>query len=114
MSAPHTGIGRQAITRLLTTAGLALLFAHGPALANQALANSKNCMVCHSVDRKLVGPSFREIAGRHQGRPGAAELLATRITQGSSGTWGPVPMPSQPLVQAQEAKALAQWILEQR
>lgn len=114
MSAPYSGTGRRAITRLLATAGLALLVAHGPALANQALANSKNCMVCHSLDRKLVGPSFREIAGRHQGQPGAAELLAIRITQGSSGAWGPVPMPSQPLVQAQEAKALAQWILEQR
>jgi cytochrome c len=116
MSAHHSGTGRH-LTARLTTNGLALLsllFAQSPAMANQSLANSKNCMVCHSVDKKLVGPSFREIASRHQGQPGAAELLAAKITKGSTGAWGPVPMPSQPLVQAQEASALAQWILEQR
>lgn len=82
--------------------------------ASQALASGKNCMACHSADKKLVGPSFREIAGRYKDQAGAADLLAGKIVKGGSGAWGPVPMPAQPQVNAQEASSLAAWILEQR
>ena len=82
--------------------------------ASQALANSKNCMTCHTVDKKLVGPSFREIAGRYKNQAAASELLAGKIVKGGSGVWGPVPMPAQSQVSTQEAISLASWILEQR
>lgn len=82
--------------------------------ASQALASGKNCMACHSADKKLVGPSFREIADRYKDQAGAADLLGGKIVKGGSGAWGPVPMPAQPQVNAQEASSLAAWILEQR
>lgn len=84
------------------------------ASASPALASAKNCMACHTVDKKLVGPSFREIAGRYKDQAGAPDLLAGKIIKGGTGAWGPVPMPAQPQVNAQESSELAAWILEQR
>ncbi|RZI56270.1 MAG: c-type cytochrome [Rubrivivax sp.] len=85
----------------------------GLALANPALAQKKNCMACHAVDKRLVGPSFKDIGAKYAKQDGAAADLATRIVKGSSGRWGPVPMPANPQVSAEEAQALSSWILEQ-
>ncbi|MDR2334690.1 MAG: c-type cytochrome [Burkholderiaceae bacterium] len=82
-----------------------------PAFADQALATSKNCMACHSVDKKLVGPSFKDVAAKYAGQAGAAEKLASKITKGGSGVWGPVPMPANAQVSDAEAKKLADWVL---
>lgn len=100
-------------------AGAALLIAlstwQTSAVASQALATSKSCMACHGVTNKIVGPSFREVAARYQGQADAAATLADRIRKGSTGVWGPIPMPPQSAqVNAGEATALAAWILEQR
>ncbi|HYN59562.1 MAG TPA: c-type cytochrome [Rubrivivax sp.] len=75
----------------------------------QALARQLNCLTCHSLDSKLVGPGLREVAKKYAGRPDAAEYLAQRIISGGSGVWGNVPMPPQSVPPA-DAKALAQWI----
>jgi len=85
-----------------------------PTHASQALATARNCMACHGVANKLVGPSLRDVASRYQGRADAASLLAEKIAKGSAGAWGSLPMPAQPQVSAAEATTLAQWILEQR
>ncbi len=82
-----------------------------PAFADQALATSKNCMACHAVDKKLVGPAYKDIAKKYAGDKSAADKLATKVIKGGSGTWGPVPMPANPQVSEAEAKKLVAWIL---
>lgn len=83
-----------------------------PALADQALATSKNCMACHAVDRKLVGPSFKDIAKKYD--KSASDKLAEKVIKGGSGAWGPVPMPANPQVSVDESKKLVAWILAQK
>ena len=94
---------------LLIMATLATLSA--PALADEALARSKNCMACHAVDRKLVGPSYKDIAAKYAGNAQAVELLAGKIQKGGSGVWGPIPMPANPQVNDADAKKLAAWVM---
>ncbi|CAN7318017.1 c-type cytochrome [Variovorax paradoxus] len=83
----------------------------GPAAADQALASAKACMACHDVGKKLVGPSFRDVASRYKGQPGAADALAGKIVKGSAGAWGSMPMPANAQISVEEAKKLATWIL---
>jgi cytochrome c len=82
-----------------------------PALADQALASAKNCMTCHAVDRKLVGPSYKEVALKYAGQKDAVDKLANKIIKGGAGVWGPVPMPANPQVSEAEGKKLAAWVL---
>lgn len=82
-----------------------------PALADQALATSKNCMACHAVDKKLVGPSFKDIAKKYAADKSAEAKMADKIVKGGSGAWGPIPMPANPQVNEAEAKKLAAWVL---
>ena len=94
---------------LFVLAALAALSA--PAMADQALAAAKNCMACHAVDKKLVGPSYKEVATKYGGQPGAVDKMAAKIQKGGSGVWGPVPMPANAQVSEAEAKKLAAWVL---
>ncbi len=82
-----------------------------PAMADLALATAKNCMACHAVDKKLVGPSYKDIAAKYAGQKDAAEKLAGKVIKGGSGVWGPVPMPANPQISADDAKKLAAWVL---
>jgi cytochrome c len=90
--------------------GLAALCGATAARADQALAASRNCMACHAVDRKLVGPAFKAVAARYAGQ-NMTDALAAKIVKGGAGAWGPVPMPANPQVSPAEAKALATWVL---
>ena len=99
-------MNRCAAALLLLTA-----FAAGPALADQALAQAKNCMACHAADKKLVGPSYKEVAAKYAGQKDAVDKLAVKIVKGGSGVWGPVPMPANTQVSDAEAKKLAAWIM---
>jgi cytochrome c len=86
----------------------------GSAFANADLAKAKNCMSCHAPDKKLVGPSYADIAKKHAGDKAAADKLATRIREGVKAgetSWGPVPMPANSQVSEAEAKTLAAWVL---
>ena len=83
----------------------------GPAMANEALAKSKNCMACHSIDKKVVGPAYKDVAKKFAGQKDAVDMLATAIVKGSKGVWGPVPMPANPQVSAAEATELATWVM---
>ncbi|MCC2676234.1 MAG: putative cytochrome c-552 precursor [Ramlibacter sp.] len=89
----------------------ALAAACAPALADQALAQAKNCMTCHAADRKLVGPGYKEVAQKYAGQKEAVDRLANKIIKGGAGVWGPVPMPANPQVSEAEAKKLAAWVL---
>lgn len=81
-----------------------------PVWADQKLAASKNCMTCHAVDKKLVGPSYRDIATKYAGQ-NATDKIATKIMNGGANVWGPVPMPANTQVSEAEAQQLAKWIL---
>ena len=99
--------------RSLITLAMTLAVA-APAFADQALATSKNCMACHSVDKKLIGPSYKDVASKYAGDPDAAGKLAKKIREGGVGTWGQIPMPANPQVSADEGAKLAAWILSQK
>ena len=93
---------------LALAAGLAL---SAPAFADLALATSKNCMACHAVDKKVVGPAYKDVAAKYKGDKTAADKLAAKIVKGGSGVWGAVPMPPNPQVSEAESKKLAAWVL---
>lgn len=82
-----------------------------PAHADEALATAKNCMSCHKVDKKLVGPSYKEVAAKYAGQAGAVDKIASKIMKGGSGVFGAVPMPANTQVNDAEAKKLAAWVL---
>ena len=85
--------------------------ATGPALADLALAQSKNCMACHAVDKKLVGPSYKDVAAKYASDSGAVDKLALKIQKGGAGVWGAIPMPANANVSDADAKKLAVWVL---
>jgi cytochrome c len=82
-------------------------------MASMELAKSKNCLACHAVDQKLVGPSYKEVAAKYKGDASAVGKMATKIQKGGAGSFGPVPMPPHPNVNDAEAQTLAKWILAQ-
>jgi len=81
-----------------------------PAFGDQKLAQDKNCLTCHSVKEKVVGPAFKDVAAKYASQPGAAATLAGKIEKGSTGVWGDTPMPPNNVTPA-EAKSLAEWVL---
>ena len=85
-----------------------------PALADLQLATAKNCMACHAVDKKLVGPSYKDIAAKYAGQADAVDKLAGKVMKGGSGVWGPVPMPANAQVNADEVKKLVAWVMTQK
>ena len=84
----------------------------GTAHASADLAKSKNCLACHAVDKKLVGPAFKDVAARYTQKDVAQ--LAASIRKGGAGKWGPIPMPAHPQLTEAEATALATWVLKQK
>jgi cytochrome c len=88
-----------------------VLAVSAPALADEALAKANNCMACHAVDKKLVGPAYKDVAKKYAADAAAADKLATKIIKGGSGAWGAVPMPANPKVSEADAKKLAAWVL---
>lgn len=98
---------------------LSLIFAAsalvaGPAFANADLAQKKNCMACHAVDKKVVGPSYQDVAAKYAGQKDAVDKLAVKVIKGGAGVWGPVPMPANTAVSDAEAKQLVTWIMSQK
>jgi cytochrome c len=99
--------------RQLAAAAFAALLTSSAAFASAELARSKNCVACHHVERKMIGPSYKAIAERYGKDESAIKLLSERIVKGSGGNWGQLPMPPQPSVSPEEADALARWIMSQ-
>ena len=94
---------------LFALAALAVVAA--PALADQALATAKNCMACHAIDKKVVGPAYKDVAKKYAGDAKALDVLSAKVIKGGSGVWGPVPMPANTQVNDAEAKKLVAWVL---
>ena len=97
------------VTSLFVSAGL--LAGAGNALASDALAKKYNCLACHTVDKKLVGPSYVEIAAKYKGQKDAETKLVDKVKKGGSGAWGQIPMPPNASVPEADIKTLVKWVL---
>jgi cytochrome c len=95
---------------LTIAAGLAL---SGNAMANLELAQKSACMACHMVDKKLVGPSFKDVAAKYKGDGAAETKLLKKVKEGGSGVWGQIPMPPNVNVKDEDLKKLVKWVLSQ-
>ncbi|MCE1242968.1 c-type cytochrome [Oryzomicrobium sp.] len=101
----------KAILSLLAVAGL---LSAGAAQADEALAKSKGCLACHAVDKKLVGPSYKDVAKKYAGDKTAEAKLVEKVKKGGSGVWGPVPMPPNAAVSDDDLHKLVKWVLSQK
>lgn len=104
----------QCLRSALVATALTLGLASGPAMASAELAKAKNCVACHAPDKKLVGPSYKQVAAKYANDKTAAEKLTKKVREGGSGVWGQVPMPPNPQVSAEEAATLVQWVLSHK
>ncbi|MFL6633270.1 MAG: c-type cytochrome [Massilia sp.] len=84
------------------------------AMANPDLAKAKNCLACHAVQNKLVGPAFQAVAAKYAGDNDAEAKLVAKVIKGGAGVWGPLPMPANPQVTEADAKTLVKWVLAQK
>jgi cytochrome c len=98
---------------LLALAALTISTLSSPVFANAELAQKKNCMACHAVDKKLVGPAYKDVAAKYAGQKDAVAKLAEKVIKGGSGAWGQIPMPAN-AVTPDEAKTLVTWVLSQK
>ncbi|MDJ0957235.1 MAG: c-type cytochrome [Arenicellales bacterium] len=102
--------------RLISRTALLVIASTLPlvAPADEELAKKSNCLACHKVDTKLVGPSYKEIAAKYDASDAATvDMLVEKVTKGGVGTWGQIPMPPNPLVSQEDAKTLVEWVLSQ-
>jgi cytochrome c len=98
--------------KYLSALALALALLIAPtAQASEELAKKYNCLACHQIDKKLVGPSYQDVAAKYKGQADAADKLAAKVKAGGVGVWGQVPMPPNPTVPDADLKALVTWIL---
>ncbi len=92
---------------------LAVCLIAGPALASEDLAKKNGCMACHGIDKKLVGPAFKEVAAKYKSDASAAATLNKHVREGSKGVWGTTAMPPQTKVSDDDLKTLIAWVLKQ-
>jgi cytochrome c len=90
---------------------LILVAATNVAFASEELAKSKNCLACHAVDKKVVGPAYKEVKAKYEKDEKAVAMLTEKIMKGGKGNWGQIPMPPNPQVSKEEAEKLAKWVL---
>lgn len=86
----------------------------GSAIASDKLAQSSGCLTCHAVDKKLIGPAFKDIAAKYKNDKGAEARLAQKVKTGGTGAWGSIPMPPNAHVKDSDIKTLVHWILTQK
>ena len=100
-------------TLMMTAASAALLVMSGMAAADEgmALAQKNACMSCHGVDKKIVGPAYKDVAKKYAGDAGAAAKLAAKVKAGGKGVWGEIPMPPNPQVKPEDLHKIIAWVL---
>ncbi len=96
---------------VLAAALAAGLLAVPVAQADEAMAKKYNCTACHQLDKKVVGPAYKDVAKKYKGQADAAAKLAEKVKKGGSGVWGPVPMPPNAAVPDADIQKLVAWIL---
>jgi cytochrome c len=98
-------------TLFAMTAVAAMMTLSGVASADLALAQKNACMSCHGVDKKIVGPAYKEVAAKYKGDAGAEAKLFAKVKAGGKGVWGQVPMPPNPQVKDEDLHKILKWIL---
>lgn len=98
-------------TIVLAAAALAVAAA-APARADEALAKKHQCLACHQIDKKSVGPAYKDIAKKYKGQADAVAKLSAKVKKGGSGVWGPIPMAPNPAVPDADIKKLVEWVLK--
>ena len=96
---------------IISLFSLVVLFSSQQLLADEALAKSKNCLACHSVANKIVGPAFKDVAAKYKGDAAALATLTNKVIKGGGGVWGGIPMPPNATTSQAEAETLVKWIL---
>jgi len=104
-------IGDQMKSVIVSMIAAAGLMVAGSAFADDALLKKSNCMGCHKMEGKLVGPGFKEVAAKYKGDAGAAAKLETKIAKGGAGVWGTMPMPAMNNVKPEDIKKMVAHIL---
>ena len=99
------------IAAVVLAAGLLATGAVRAADAGEELMKKDGCTACHAIDKKIVGPSYKEVAAKYRGNAGAAAMLAEKVKKGGQGVWGPVPMPPNATVSDADIKTLVAYIL---
>ncbi|MBV8210013.1 MAG: c-type cytochrome [Burkholderiaceae bacterium] len=100
------------MTRVIATlAATGALLVSTAASAQLELAQKKNCLACHTIDKKLVGPSYKDVAKKYENDKDAPARLAKKVREGGVGVWGQIPMPANPQVNEAESLQLAKWVL---
>jgi cytochrome c len=79
--------------------------------AGQALAEKSNCLACHKVEGKLVGPGFKDVSNKYKGDKKAEDMLIAKVTMGGAGVWGTIPMPPNAAVKPTDVKTLVKWVM---
>lgn len=97
---------------VMAVAGI-VMAGNASAADETALAKSKNCLSCHTIDKKLVGPAYKDVAAKYKGDKTAPAKLAAKVKAGGKGVWGEIPMPPNNITD-EEAKKLVAWILSQK
>ena len=100
--------------RLAVVVGIVSAMACIPAQASEELAKKHNCLACHTVDKKMVGPSYKDVANKYRADKGADAKMFEKVKKGGQGVWGQVPMPPNATVPDADIKALVKWILSQK
>jgi cytochrome c len=97
-----------------TLGAMAALQLSAPAVASEELAKKHNCLVCHQIDKKVVGPAYKDVAAKYANDKTADAKLFEKVKKGGVGVWGQVPMPPNAAVPDADIKALVKWILSQK
>lgn len=102
------------IISIFESVGLFLVLACAPAGADnegKALVEKNDCMTCHKIDAKLIGPSYKEVAQKYKGQVDAKPMLVEKIIKGGAGVWGQVPMTAHPALSEEDAEKMIRWVL---
>ncbi len=97
--------------RYIALAAATLVAVSGAAQANEELAKKNNCTACHAIDKKLVGPAYKEVAAKYKGDKKAEAMLIEKVKKGGTGVWGQIPMPPNVAVKDEDIKTLVKWVL---
>lgn len=110
MNQLHNQRALPSVLKILVLAAASLIACNS--FANEALARKNDCLGCHAVAVKLVGPAFKDVAAKYAGQNDATERLVESVRNGSVGKWGDLPMPPHPKLSATDAKKLVEWVLK--
>ena len=98
--------------KLISALVASTLMVSAPAFASKEIATKNACMGCHAIDKKVVGPAYKDIAAKYKGQADAVDKLAKKVKAGGAGVWGPVPMPANAGISEADAKTVVKWILD--